>query len=757
MNRTVEKGASGLKKVFGKLADPVLIYAVISLTAIMYHFYDKLAVQYCAASLVLGFLLFRLFDFMNIHRLIGGFCYIMTWGLTFAAVQNCINIGYRDFDMSFALWFFTPQSAMDYNQWYSNAVFLLFGVFMCSVIYYFTRIRYRLFMNFLVFIIPFLIYGKEYEKMPTHFIILLAAGFIVLLFYCRQLGGDKKTIIVDRKGIISSAAVFTLIFTVAAAVIPKPEIKEDRTGIETMFSADSFTDKLVAMLTGYRDTTEGSQFRRINSEVLMYLAKSDEPLRLKTATFSNYRYINDSWTADKPDSAYTENYKELPIELPLTGELTEALMYVARNDSEFAEAYGLTEFLDKELYSPERKEMTVISVYQPSKSAPVPQFVEKLISSSSDDEISGTLTGLLFNRGESFRRTEKFTFEYCTDKYFASEVNYSFINRLGESDYYEMLKNAKLIALQLYSESRNSADEESCRYHEILEREFENYKEYVRSLTDYGDSEKILELAEDITEGLSSDYEKARAIEAYFYLNNYVYDLNYVKSAAENVENFLFYTKRGVCYEYATSMVLLARAVGIPARYCEGFNMSQQSENEKYGTNYRITTMDSHGYPELYIKGFGWMSFEPTVTDSVAAVEERDSALLPLARAGIMLLGAGVLVLAFILVYPLLRHRFFLILSRKRSPDKTASAAMHMICSIYGITAVNTSEEVAAIVRKSSGADISELVRLFDKSVYGGIELTEAEKDIIIRDYVNAYNSLREKKKEKKPKHPNAA
>lgn len=757
MNRTVEKGASFAKKMLGKLADPVLIYAVISLTAIMYHFYDKLAVQYCGASLVLGFLLFRLFDFINIHRLIGGVCYVAAWGLTFTAVRECISIGSRDYGIGFALWFFTPQTAMDYNQWYSNAIFLLFGVFMCSVIYYFTRIRYRLFMNFLVFIIPFLIYGKEYEKMPTHFIILLAAGFIVLLFYCRQLGEDKKTIIVDRRGIISSAAVFTVIFTVVSSVVPKPEVKEDRTGLETMFSAESFTDKLVAMLTGYRDTTGGAQFRRINSETILFLAKADEPLRLKNATFSNYGYGNDSWTADKPDSVYTENYENLPIELPLTGELTEALMYVARNDSEFAEAYGLTEFLDKELYSPERKEMTVISVYQQSKSAPVPQFAEKLISSSSDDEISGTLTGLLFNRGESFRRTEEFTFEYCTDEYFASEVNYSFINRLGESDYYEMLKSAELIALKLYSEEKNGADEESLRYHEILEREFENYKDYVRSLTDYGSSEKIRELAEEITEGLSSDYEKARAIEAYFYLNGYIYDLNYVKSATENVENFLFHTKRGVCYEYATSMVLLARALGIPARYCEGFNMSQQSINEKYGTNYRITTMDSHGYPELYIKGFGWMSFEPTVTDSVAAVEEQESASALLARAGIMLFGAAVIVLAFILMYPWLRHRLFLVLSRKRSPDKTASAAMYMICRIYGITAVNTSEEASAIVRKRSGADISELVRLFDKSVYGGIELTEAEKDIIIRDYINAYNSLREKKKEKKPKHPNAA
>ena len=756
MNRTVEKRASFAKKMLGKLVDPVLIYAVISLTAIMYHFHDKLVVQYCGASLVLGFLLFRLFDFINVKRLIGGLCYVAAWGLTFVAVRECISIGSRDFGIGFALWFFTPQSAMDYNQWYSNAIFLLFGVFMCSVIYYYTRIRYRLFMNFLVFIIPFLIYGKEYEKVPTIFTILLAAGFIVLLFYCRQLGEDKKTIIVDRRGIISSAAVFTVIFTVVSSVVPKPEVKEDRTGIETMFSADSFTDKLVAMLTGYRDTTGGAQFRRINSETVLFLAKADESLRFKTSTFSEYNYRNDSWTADKPDSVYTENYDTLPIELPLTGELTEAIMYAAENDSEFAEEYGLTEFVGKELFVPERNEVTVISTYQEGKSAPVPQFAEKLISCSSEDEISGTITGLLFNREGVFSPKEEYTFSYCTDKYFASEVNRSFIERLGESDYYGMLREAEQTLDTLNKESGLS-DEIALKYHEIIEREADNYGDYVKKLMDYGNSEKILKLAEEITGGLSSDYDKARAIEQYFYLNDFVYDLNYVKSAMENVENFLFHTKRGVCYEYATSMVLLARAAGIPARYCEGFNMSKKSINEKYGTNYRITTMDSHGFPELYIEGFGWMSFEPTVTDSVAATVKKGSASQLLARAGIMILAAAVFALVFILAYPWLRHRFFLVLSRKRTPDKTAAAAMHMICTIYGITAVNTSEEASAIVKKRSGADISELVRLFDKSVYGGIELMEAEKEIIIRDYVNAYNALREKKKEKKPKRPDAA
>ena len=73
-----------------------------------------------------------------------------------------------------------------------SAFYLLFVLFMGSVIYYFTRVRYRIFMNFLIFIIPFSIYGKEYEKMPTLFIILLAVGYILLMVYYRQLHGYRK-------------------------------------------------------------------------------------------------------------------------------------------------------------------------------------------------------------------------------------------------------------------------------------------------------------------------------------------------------------------------------------------------------------------------------------------------------------------------------------------------------------------------------------------------------------------------------------
>lgn len=746
MNRINEKAVPSLKKELIRFADPVLIYTTVAMTAIMYHFYDKLTFIYGIVSFASVFLLFRFFDFINSHRLIGAITYIAAWFVVFYSVGICMEQGRKDYPIGFYLWFFTPQTAMDYNKWYSFAIFQLFVMFMASVIYYFTKIRYRLFMNFLVFIIPFVIYGKEAEKMPVPFIILLAAGFIVLIFYCRQLSNDEYTVVVNRREIVSAAGVFTVIFAVAASVIPKPEIKEDRSRIEKLISAERFTDKLVEKLAGFRDTSSGGQFRSINTDTVLYLASAEEPLRLKTATFSDYSYQSDSWSAGKDDFAYKEKYSDTPIEISRTGELTEALLLAGKLDSEFAEKYSLSEFDSLELYVPQKKRMTISSVFQDNKAAPVPQLAEKLLQTTYDDEIITAKTGLILSGDNRFRRNERFVFEYSPDQYFAAGENKRFIDSFSGNEYYSLLIDAKNVLKKKYYDAKD--DETFKSAFKLLENEIESYRDYTSKLLDYDNKKRIAELAEQITEGLTSDYDKAKAIEIYFYSNDYIYDLDYLKSNGENVENFLFNTKRGVCYEYATAMVLLARSVGIPARYCEGYNMSDAVNDSDSDFNYRITTMNSHGFPELYIKGFGWLSFEPTISDSVQ--EQKTAASSLLARAGIMILIAAVLLLAAVILYPWFAHRLFLFLSRNRSPGKTASEAMYRICRLYKIGAENTSDEVKKKVQSSAGADISALSELFDKSVYGEIVLTEKDKEKILEDYTNAYIALREKKRKKK-------
>ena len=72
------------------------------------------------------------------------------------------------------------------------------------------------------------------------------------------------------------------------------------------------------------------------------------------------------------------------------------------------------------------------------------------------------------------------------------------------------------------------------------------------------------------------------------------------------VQTFLR-TKRGYCVQFATTMLLMARARGIPARMAIGFLPGQRS-----GEEFVIRSSDAHAWPELYITGLGWTRFEPT-------------------------------------------------------------------------------------------------------------------------------------------------
>ena len=87
------------------------------------------------------------------------------------------------------------------------------------------------------------------------------------------------------------------------------------------------------------------------------------------------------------------------------------------------------------------------------------------------------------------------------------------------------------------------------------------------------------------------------------------YDLGY--DIAMDSENnvaiaFLEKYKTGICVHYASAATLLYRALGIPARYVEGFALQT-----KAGEFVDIKT-PGHAWVEVYIDGLGWMQVEVT-------------------------------------------------------------------------------------------------------------------------------------------------
>ena len=134
-----------------------------------------------------------------------------------------------------------------------------------------------------------------------------------------------------------------------------------------------------------------------------------------------------------------------------------------------------------------------------------------------------------------------------------------------------------------------------------------------------GVSAALQELAVQITSGVRGEYDKCRVIEGY--LRQYSYQTDAVgghdplstmstpAGMADIADRFLFETGAGYCVHYTSSMVMLLRLSGIPARAVSGYRYVYPFEK---ADAYEVSGDCAHIWPEAYIRGVGWVPFEPT-------------------------------------------------------------------------------------------------------------------------------------------------
>ncbi len=139
-------------------------------------------------------------------------------------------------------------------------------------------------------------------------------------------------------------------------------------------------------------------------------------------------------------------------------------------------------------------------------------------------------------------------------------------------------------------------------------------------------SPKVVAWAREITANLETDIEKAEAIKAAIERQS-KYNLN-AEAAPEGVdpvEDFLFgETREGYCDLFASSVVHMTRAAGMPARYVVGyFPVSLEQDTEGY---YIVREADFHAWAEIYFDGAGWLAFDATEGAEQVPGGERGSA-----------------------------------------------------------------------------------------------------------------------------------
>jgi transglutaminase-like putative cysteine protease len=120
---------------------------------------------------------------------------------------------------------------------------------------------------------------------------------------------------------------------------------------------------------------------------------------------------------------------------------------------------------------------------------------------------------------------------------------------------------------------------------------------------------RLKEMAQEITAGKVTPYERAQAIEAYLRSIPYTLDLPAPPPGRDVADYYLFELRRGYCDYAATAMAVLARLVGLPSRLVVGY--APGSYDPSTG-RVVITEAEAHSWPEIYFSAVGWVRFEPT-------------------------------------------------------------------------------------------------------------------------------------------------
>lgn len=132
---------------------------------------------------------------------------------------------------------------------------------------------------------------------------------------------------------------------------------------------------------------------------------------------------------------------------------------------------------------------------------------------------------------------------------------------------------------------------------------------------DPGSVATVDKLTKKVTAGTTTSYDAAVAIQEWFRsVGDFTYSLALAPPAVDGngqqvtnpITNFLL-TKQGYCVQFASAMIMMARAKGIPARMAIGFLPGSLQDGL-----YTVRAADAHAWPELYFPGAGWLRFEPT-------------------------------------------------------------------------------------------------------------------------------------------------
>ncbi len=238
----------------------------------------------------------------------------------------------------------------------------------------------------------------------------------------------------------------------------------------------------------------------------------------------------------------------------------------------------------------DRREITqTVTLYQPSNvliSAPQPlrailPFDARVIPAMTQDELAAA---------------PDITSSEPIEAEFAMLVSRDMIN-IGES---------YVVVGSIVEASETALRADSTLYPDHIEERYLQLPETV--------PQRVLDLADELATDVDNPYDTAKKVEQF--LRGYEYNDQIPGPAPgqDGVDYFLFEEQQGYCNYYASSMAVILRYLGIPARLAVGYATGEHIPETEV---FRLRNYDSHTWVEVYFPTYGWVEFEPTASEPV--------------------------------------------------------------------------------------------------------------------------------------------
>jgi transglutaminase-like putative cysteine protease len=121
---------------------------------------------------------------------------------------------------------------------------------------------------------------------------------------------------------------------------------------------------------------------------------------------------------------------------------------------------------------------------------------------------------------------------------------------------------------------------------------------------------RVQALARGVAGQERTAYDRTKAIESYLRQFPVAYAIPDTPPGRDTVDYFLFESRQGYFNYHASAMVVMLRAVGVPARLAVGFIVDQADIDAASGS-YAVRDQNAYAWPEVYFPDQGWLAFNP--------------------------------------------------------------------------------------------------------------------------------------------------